>query len=61
MALEQEVNGASNLDIPKIPTEEQAAIEGKVLCLKLLMAPDRFTLTDLARLQEIMAAEGFMK
>ena len=59
MELEQ-VNDASNLDIPKIPTEEQAAIEGKVLCMKLLMAPDCFTLTDLARLQEIMAAEGFM-
>jgi len=44
----------------EIPTSEEAEIEAKGLVFKLMLCPGAFTLTDLARLQEILIAEGYM-
>ncbi len=43
-----------------IPTSEEAEIEARVLCFKLFLSPGTFTLLDLARLKEILIAEGYM-
>jgi len=43
-----------------IPTKEEAEREAKVLSMKLLISPSDFTLGELARLQEIMTAEGIL-
>jgi len=44
----------------EIPTREDAEREAQVLSMKLILSPDTFTLLDLARLQELMIAEGYM-
>lgn len=44
----------------EIPTREDAEREAQVLTMKLILSPDTFTLLDLARLQELMIAEGYM-
>ena len=41
-----------------IPTEREARVEGRSLILKLLICPDRFTVMEMSRLTEILAAEG---
>jgi len=43
-----------------IPTSEEAEMEARALVFRLILSPGTFTLTDLARLQEIMIAEGYM-
>ena len=42
-------------DIP----EAQNHSEGKALCLKLILFPEKFTVLELVRLKEIMKAEGY--
>jgi len=44
----------------EIPTKEEAEIEIKVLCLKLALYPDSFTLGELATLQKYMENEGYL-
>ncbi|MBA7691939.1 hypothetical protein ES703_100495 [subsurface metagenome] len=44
----------------QIPTSKEAEMEAKILCLKLIWSPETFTLLELARLQELMIAEGYM-
>jgi len=43
----------------EIPTKKDASIEARVLCMKLMLCPDQFTLFELSRLKEIMRAEGY--
>jgi len=45
----------SEYDIP----EDQNHSEGKALCLKLILFPEKFTVIELNRLKEIMRAEGY--
>lgn len=54
-----ELNYADLLEV-EIPTREEALREGKFLAMKLIFFPEIFTLLELARLQEIMIAEGYM-
>ena len=44
----------------EIPTSEEAEMEARALCMKLILFPGAFTLLELARLQEIFIAEGYM-
>ena len=45
-----------------IPTREEATREAKMLCLKLfLCGPDRFSITDMGKLTELLTNEGFLK
>lgn len=48
-------------DIPQIPTPEEASIEARALVMKLIFFPEIVTLLELARLQEILIAEGYME
>ncbi|GAI06472.1 unnamed protein product [marine sediment metagenome] len=43
-----------------IPTSEEAEMEARGLVFKLIICPGAFTLLDLARLNEILIAEGYM-
>lgn len=43
-----------------IPTPEETTNEARALCMKLILFPESFTLFELARLQEIFIAEGYM-
>jgi len=56
---EIEIQTSEILEV-EIPTRVEAEREAKVLCMKLLLSPQTFTLTDLARLHELMIAEGYM-
>ena len=44
----------------EVPTKEKATSEARALCFKLLLCPDKFTLLEMARLQELMKNEGYM-
>lgn len=44
----------------EIPTVEEAEWEARSLVFRLMLCPGSFTLLDLARLQEILIAEGYM-
>ena len=43
-----------------IPTPEEAEREAKYLVFKLILCPEAFNILDLARLHEILIAEGYM-
>ena len=43
-----------------IPTSEEAELEARSLVFRLMLCPGTFTLLDLARLNEILIAEGYM-
>jgi len=40
-------------------SEVQNLSEGRALCLKLILFPEKFTVIELIRLKEIMRAEGY--
>ena len=44
-----------------IPTREETEREARLLCMKLLLSGDRFTLRDMGKLNEILAIEGSLK
>lgn len=48
------------METVEISTEEEAASEARVLVLKLIMAPDRFTVIEMGRLKQIMRNEGYL-
>jgi len=43
-----------------IPTPEEAEREATGLVMKLILCPEAFTMLELARLQAILTAEGYM-
>ena len=45
----------------EIPTKEDATQEARLLCMKLLLSEDRFTIGDMSRLSEILTNEGLLK
>lgn len=45
----------------EIPTKEDATQEARLLCMKLLLSEDRFTIVDMSRLSEILTNEGLLK
>jgi len=45
----------------EVPIREEDTQETKVLCLKLLICPEEFTLADIAKLQELMENEGCLE
>ena len=48
------------METVEIPTKEEAEIKIKALCMKLLIVPEHFTLGEVAMLQELLTAEGFL-
>jgi len=44
----------------EIPTPEEAEREAKYLVYKLILCPEHFNILDLARLNQILIAEGYM-
>ena len=44
----------------EIPTKEEAEIEATGLAMKLILCPEAFNMLELARLKEILKAEGYM-
>lgn len=44
-----------------IPTPEEAEMEVTGLVIKLILCPEAFNMLELARLEEILRAEGYMK
>jgi len=44
----------------EIPTKEEAEIEATGLAMKLILCPEAFNMLELARLKEILTAEGYM-
>lgn len=47
-------------EVAHIPTPEEAEREAKYLVFKLILCPEAFNILDLARLNEILIAEGYM-
>lgn len=47
------------LDSEYDTSETQNLSEGRALCLKLILFPEKFTVIELIRLKDIMRAEGY--
>ena len=45
----------------EIPTGRKAESEASLICLKMLVCPDKVTLLELSRLHEIMINEGVLE
>ena len=50
-----------NVEKIKILTEEQATLKAKALCLKLLTCPEKVTILEMVRLQELIENEDYLE
>ena len=57
--IDPETTEAVEINHVVIPTPEEAEREARFLVIKLIFFPEAFNMLDLARLHEILIAEGY--